>query len=72
MGVIDGLIDKLNVQAVIDKIIEWFFIIVKLPIELWNAVPDWIKYILYSIIFLIAVFITWLTIKYKDEWRSRV
>jgi len=72
VAVIDGLLDKLNVQAIIDQIIEWFFIIIKLPIEIWNTVPAWIKYILYSIIFMIAVFITWLTIRFKDEWRSRV
>ena len=52
-------------------ILNFMFQIVKIPFVFWNDLPSWIRWSVYSFIFIFALFMAWLTWKGRNEWRYR-
>lgn len=67
---LEGL-NKLDLNAFINKAIEYFFVVVKLPITFWMHLPAWFRWSVYVLVFLFAVFMLWAIIKTKNAYKYR-
>ena len=66
---IEDIIGNISIDKIFDYVMDIFFQIVKYPFNIWNNLPDYVRYGVFGIIFLFAIFIAYITWKYRDAWR---
>jgi membrane protein YdbS with pleckstrin-like domain len=62
---------NIDFESWVKIILGFLFKIAKIPFTYWNGLPPWIRWIVYVLILLFAIFMGWVTWKFKDEWRYR-
>lgn len=63
------IVENLDFQKFMDYLKDTFWTIVKYPFELWNALPDWLHWLIFGFILAFALFLAYVTIRYRDAWR---
>lgn len=62
---------KINPQAIMDTIWKVLYMVVKVPLSFWNHLPWYVRYTVYSIVFILACFMAWFTYSNRAAWRNR-
>jgi len=66
---IEDLAESLDINKFINYMIDGFFNIAKYPFGIWNSLPAWVRLTTYAIILIIAIFLGYITWKYREAWR---
>lgn len=60
---------NLDLNAFFDAALNVLFLIVKIPLKIWNIFPDWFHWLVYILIFLLALLMLKLLKKHRNLWR---
>lgn len=66
---IEDIASNLDINKFMDYAMDLGFKVVKTPFQWWNNLPAFVRYIFIGIIVALAVFLCYITFKYRQAWR---
>lgn len=67
---LEGL-SNIDINSFINKLIDVFFEILKIPIKFWINLPWYVRGTIYLLILLFAIFMAFVTIRYRKAYKLR-